>query len=208
MASRTRRRLIFCSLIVALALPAEAILLQAATSDPKTVAIEWVQSLSTDSLRDVSDDIASFPFIYRRAIMGALTPERRSEIWRRAINRYLSAHPDLSADAVAALQRASALASPENLSNPTAAAKAETAAVGAQLRVLLGKEDADELLYRLGPRDGAVRRGATFDLSAIRRGARCVRDRPAPRGHRGGPADLRDLSRHADAERRVRQKTR
>jgi hypothetical protein len=82
------------------------------------------------------------------------TPERRSEIWRRAINRYVNTHPDLSAEAVAALQTAFTLASPENLSAPSAAAKAQTAAVGAQLRVLLGKEEADDLLYRLGPRDG------------------------------------------------------
>jgi hypothetical protein len=153
-ASRTRRRLILCSLIVALTLPAEAILLQAATSDPKTLAIEWAQSLPEDVLRAVGDDIASFPFIYRRAIMRFSKPERRSQIWRACIYEFLNAHPDLPAETVAALQSAIALATPENLSNPSAAAKAQTQALGEKLRALLGKEDADDVLYRLGPRDG------------------------------------------------------
>jgi len=135
-------------------LPAEAILLQAATSDPKTVAIEWAQSLPADALRAVSDDISSYPLIYRRAIMRALPPDRRSQVWRWIIREYLNTHPDLSDEAVAALQSAIALATPENLSNPTPEAKAQTQALGAKLRALIGKEDADDVLYRLGPRDG------------------------------------------------------
>jgi hypothetical protein len=87
--------------------------------------------------------------------MRASSPARRSQIWRAYIIGYVNTHPDLSADALALLRTAIQLASPENLSTPSAAAKAQTAAVGAQLRAVIGKEDADDVLYRLGPRDGS-----------------------------------------------------
>src|SRR5262245_39016037 len=98
------------------------VLLQAAsTTDAKTAAYEWASGLSSDALDNVSDDIGNFPLIYRRAIMHAQTPEKRSRIWRRHIARYINTH-DLSAEVVAMLESASDLASPENLSAPTPAA--------------------------------------------------------------------------------------
>jgi hypothetical protein len=147
--------LIFCALVVALTLPIESVLLQAvSTSDPKDAARQWAAGLSTDSLDRAADQIRAYPQMYRRAIMRAATPVLRSQVWRGHIGNYLQTHPDLDVATVALLQAAVALASPENLSAPTAEAQAQVRTVGDAIQAALGKEDAEYVLYRLGPRDG------------------------------------------------------
>jgi hypothetical protein len=147
--------LIFCVLVVALTLPLESVLLQAvSTATPTEAAIQWAAGLSADSLDRAGDQIRAYPFIYRRAIMRALSPERRSQVWRANINDYIQSHPDLNAGTVAVLQAAADLASPENLSNPTAEARVRVKLIGDQVQALIGQEEAQTVLYRLGPRDG------------------------------------------------------
>jgi len=152
--ARTRRRIVVSLVVLALTLPVESVLLQAVSTDAKTAAFEWAASLSPDELVGIGDQVASFPTLYRRAIMRAATPELRSRFWRKHLNRYINTHPDLSTDALGLLYRAIDLASPENLGSSSPEARAEMKSVGDQLQVLLGKEDAQEALYRLGPRDG------------------------------------------------------
>jgi len=153
--TRTRRRLLFCCLVVAFTLPVESVLLQAvSTPDVKTAAIEWATSLSPEVFERVSADVANYPLYLRRAIMRAASPQRRSQVWRGHIASYVDTHPDLSASALELLNEASALASPENLSTADAAARARMKSVGDQLKALIGQEDVDNLLYRLGRRDG------------------------------------------------------
>lgn len=155
MTKRTRRRLIFCALVVALTLPVESVLLQAvSTSDPTEAARQWAVGLSADSLAQAADDIHNYPFMYRRAIMGAAAPELRSRTWRGHIGDYLQTHPDLNGATVGLLQTAIALASPENLSAPTADVQAQVKATGDAIQAALGREDAMYLLYRLGPSEG------------------------------------------------------
>ena len=155
MTTRSRRRLIFCTLVVALTLPLESVLLQAvSTSDPQEAARQWAVGLSADSLGQAANQVRDYPFIYRRAILGAATPAQRSQIWRDHISGYLQTHPDLDAATVGLLETAISLASPENLSAPTAEAQAQVKAVGDAIQAALGREDALYLLYRLGPADG------------------------------------------------------
>jgi hypothetical protein len=153
--ARTRRRLIFSLVLFALTVPVESVLLQAvSTTDAKTAAIDWAASLSQDSLSAAADNIEQYPFVYRLGIMKALSPLGRAFVWRVRITRYILGHSDLTDDTVSLLRQARALATPDNLSNPSADARAQMKSIGDQLVTAIGKDDADQLLYRLGPRDG------------------------------------------------------
>jgi len=152
---KTRRRAFVGMLVVALTLPAESILLQALdTPTVQGAAQDWVSSLSPTDLNTAAASIQNFPFVYRRAIMTALGPTLRSFVWRAHIAIYVRNHPELDSNAVALLQAASGLATPDNLAHPTADSRAQIDLVANQIKALLGKDAAEYLLYRLGPPDG------------------------------------------------------
>jgi hypothetical protein len=141
--------------VAALTLPAESILLKALeTPTVEGAAQAWVASLPSDALEGAAESIQSFPFTYRREIMTALAPGLRSKVWRAHIDAYVQGHPELDSNAVALLQAASDLASPDNLAHPTDDSRAQIDIVGNQIKALLGKDTAEYLLYRLGPNDG------------------------------------------------------
>lgn len=154
MTATTRRRVIACLIAVALTLPVEGILLQAiSTPSTKQAVRAWVASLSPDDLLAAADSIQSYPVMYRKEIMRALTPALRAEIWREHIQRYMDTHPHLSSDAIPVLQGAIALITPE-LFDPRGDKQREaTALIADQLTAILGRGEAEYLLYRLGPRD-------------------------------------------------------
>lgn len=155
MTSQTRRRVFVCLVVAALTLPAESILLKALeTPTVQGAAKGWVASLSPDDLTGAAGSIQSFPFTYRREIMTALAPGLRSKVWRSHIAAYVQDHPELDSNALALLQAASDLASPDNLAHPTDDSRAQIDIVGSQIKALLGKDTAEYLLYRLGPNDG------------------------------------------------------
>jgi hypothetical protein len=140
---------------VALTLPAESILLKAVSTSSQTeAATAWVADLSASEIRAAARKVQEYPLAYRRAILRELTAQERSDVWRAHIGAYITAHPELSAEAVAALQAAGDAASPEALSAPTAASRGHIAVVAAEVERLLGREAAEYLLYRLGPKDG------------------------------------------------------
>lgn len=155
MTSQTRRRVLVCMVMVALTLPAESILLKALeTPSPQAAAQQWVASMSPADLASVAESIQSYPFAYRREIMTGLAPGLRSQVWRAHIATYITSHPELDSNAVALLQAASDLASPQNFAHPTDDSRAQIDIVGNQIKALLGKDTAEYLLYRLGPNDG------------------------------------------------------
>jgi|SRR5579862_1515318 len=155
MTSQTRRRVFVSIVMVALTLPAESILLKAIdTPTDQAAAQQWAAAQSPDSLAADAASIESYPFAYRRQIMMGLPPGLRSQVWRNHIATYIQSHPELDSTAVALLQSASDLASPQNLSQPTGDAVAQIDMVGNQIKALLGKDVANYLLYQLGPNDG------------------------------------------------------
>jgi len=144
-----------CLVAVALTLPAESILLQAVATPDSTQAISsWVAGLSYSDLNTAADTVQGYPFAYRKAIMAAVAPGKRSSVWRNHIQMYIDGHPQLDAAALAALEAAMDAASPDAFATPTDDSRARTETVGQQLMMLIGKDDTDYLLYRLGPRDG------------------------------------------------------
>ena len=155
MTARTRRRVVICALAVSLTLPVETVLLRAISTPDTTQAVQtWASSLSAESLNQAADSIQAYPFAYRRAIVRTLSDTRRSDVWRRHILRYRDAHPELPGLAVELLDAAAALVTPGFVSHPTPDERARAKAIGDQLVTVIGREAAEHVLYRLGPRDG------------------------------------------------------
>jgi hypothetical protein len=155
--AQTRRRIWIAVIALALALPAESVLLQAgSTLDQVQAADDWAASLSAADLTAAASQIESYSFVYRRAIMKAAWPSLRSAVWQHHIEAYMDAHPDLPSDAVPVLKAVTAAATPEVLSDPTDAERAEIDSLAEQVQAVLGQDVADYLLYRLGPPDTAV----------------------------------------------------
>jgi hypothetical protein len=154
--AKTKRRVFIALVVAALALPAETILLKALSSPTaEDAAHAWVSGLSAGQRIREAGRIQSYPFAYRRALMGVLTPDMRSTVWKAHIYAYIQTHADvLDDDALAALEAAAAAASPETFDAPSAASRAQAAAVAVQVEARLGREVAEYLLYRLGPKDG------------------------------------------------------
>ncbi len=151
---RFSRSLVTIALTIALTLPVEIVLLEAlATPEEEAAVYEWVASLSTQELDLVADQVSFYPEAYRKEVMRALRPERRSEVWRDHIKTYVAERPWLSADVIPVLEAAIALATPQALSSPSEADRAQIRLVAEQVENLLGREEAEYLLYRLGPRD-------------------------------------------------------
>jgi hypothetical protein len=141
----------------ALTLPAETILLHALTT-PSTqqAARTWVTSLTDAQTSAAASVIQSYPFAYRREIMRRLSPQQRSAVWQGHIKRYIAAHPGLDASTAALLYNAASLATPAELSAPTDATRTQISIIADQIKVLLGKSQADYLFYRLGPADNSI----------------------------------------------------
>jgi hypothetical protein len=161
------RRLLFLSVLVALlTVPVETILLRAVQSTDDTTAIQtWADSLDQTDLQTAASQIQIYPFQYRRAIMLDLTSKGRSAVWRRHLQTYLQTHTALDPAAVDAINAASALASPDYFEGPTADARAQLHAVASQIESLLGRDQAEYLLYYLGPKDGTF---ASFEPVSMR----------------------------------------
>ena len=113
MTASTRSRLLLCLVVGLIALPAEMLLLPVArTPNPIAAAVEWTASLDSAELRDAAANIEAYPPVYRKAIMGALTPDDRSSAWRQFFQNYLEANRSLTADQIAVVREAMDVASP------------------------------------------------------------------------------------------------
>ena len=157
MTAKTRRRVVACVVALAIALPAETILLQAlATPSTKKAVRQWAASLSAEDLLRAGDTIQSYPVLYRREIMRASSSTRRAEIWRDHLQTYLNTHPGLSSDAIPVLSSAIELITPALFSAGGEKQREQTRLIADQLSAILGRAEAEYLFYRLGPKDDAI----------------------------------------------------
>jgi hypothetical protein len=155
---QAKRRVLVCLVVLAVTVPVEMVLLRAlAAPDAREEVRVWVTSLSPGDLTAAAAEIQAYPLRYRKEIMRALPPAMRSATWRAHIAAYVQSHPGLDESTRIALEAAAAAASPEALSQPTTASRLQMRLVAEQLVALIGREDVENLLYRLGPKDG------TFD---------------------------------------------
>jgi hypothetical protein len=144
-----------CVVAMVLTLPIETVLLRAiATPSSQAGVRAWVSSLSADYLENAAAQIHAYPLIYRKEILRGLGGAARARVWTRHIARYRDNHPGLSPAAGELLDEAVSLLTPEFFSAPTSDQRAQAKRIGDQLVLLIGREEAEFLLYRLGPRDG------------------------------------------------------
>jgi hypothetical protein len=153
---KIRQRIVLCTIALVIALPAETILVQAVTEpSAESAARTWTTSLTSADLDQAAARIESYPLMYRKEIMRALTPEKRAMVWRRHLAEYLDAHPSLDDAAVTSIRAALALATAEAFSaSAPKTLQAQTRILSEQIEALIGREEARSLLYRLGPADG------------------------------------------------------
>jgi len=140
--------------MLALTLPAETILLKALQADETQAVSEWVTDLSSTQLAEAADGIRFYPLAYRRGIMARLSPDARASAWQRHIRRYVNEHPELDGGTLDLLRAAQSALTSRALSAPTAEDRASIHAVASQVEKALGRDTAEFLLYRIGPRDG------------------------------------------------------
>ena len=154
MTASTRSKLMFTLIIGLIALPAEALLLPVArTPNPSVAALEWAASLDPTELRAAATHIETYPGLYRKAIMGSMSPADRSEAWRAYFTKYAASHT-LSAEQHAVIQEAIDIASPEAFTTPVSAAvKARIGKIFTKSEAVLGKAVATELFITLGPKE-------------------------------------------------------
>ncbi len=157
MTNGTRRLLIACAIVAGVAVPIEGVLLAAMrTPNAAVAAHEWAASLRTEDLQDAALRIQSYPYFYRRAIMTALEPAGRAQVWRRYLSSYTTAHPDLDVAARALIGRAASAMTPDVFDdNPPADHVAELANVFEISLTVFGRRTATDLFMRLGPDDAS-----------------------------------------------------
>lgn len=165
MSTRTRRLVFFAVLLVVLAIPAESVLLRALIQPSEQAAVQdWVADLDQKELATATESIQLYPFLYRRELLRRQSPEGRSRVWRGHIQSYISSHSDLDANEIELLKTMSGLLVPSYFDQPTDAARTSVHAVAEQIQTVLGRDEAEFLLYRLGPRDGTF---ASFEPMAM-----------------------------------------
>ena len=149
----TRRMLIACAMLAALAVPVESVLLAAMrTPDTAMAAHSWARTLSSNELQDAALHIETYPYFYRRAIMTALEPEERAQVWRRYLATYAASHPEMDVAARALLSRASMAMTPDVFDDHPPADRVAALADVFEIGVaVLGRHTATDLFMRLGP---------------------------------------------------------
>ncbi|WP_181043832.1 bacteriocin fulvocin C-related protein [Actinokineospora auranticolor] len=128
----------------------------ASSDDAKARA--WVAA-NRAALPTTYDAVVAHPLAHRRAIVQALPAKVRSELWVEQLDRYLRSRSNLSAEQVAYVREARAVAAREST---FAGVAAEGSALAGRLQHLhdegvrvLGHQEAARLIAILGPSDHA-----------------------------------------------------
>ncbi|MFY0531479.1 bacteriocin fulvocin C-related protein [Nannocystis pusilla] len=93
------------------------------------------------------DDLIRFPEAYRGRISAALSPAQRTSLWRQHFQAYQDAHPELSAEQAAFIDKAAAMTSPEFF---TGGRRATMAALESEAKMLFPEDRGYGVLARLG----------------------------------------------------------
>jgi hypothetical protein len=145
-----------CLILGLVTLPVEALILPiASTPDAEVAALEYVETMSPAELDAAAADLSAFPSVYRRAIMGELTPERRAEVWRAQLQLFLDSHRELTPGQAAVVRDAMALLTPAAVrADVSAEIRAQMGATFTKAVAELGPQTAGQLFVTLGPKAG------------------------------------------------------
>jgi len=154
MTRSTRRRLTVSFVLALLVLPVETLLVPVArTPTQAAAAVQWAASLSAEDAQAAGDQIEDYPAVYRRALMGVLSSDNRSVVWRAHFQKFLHSHPELSPAQVAVIQDAIDIAGPGAFAPPIRDdIKERISEVFREANLLLGPEAAADLFVNLGPK--------------------------------------------------------
>jgi hypothetical protein len=120
-------------------------------------AQQWAANLTTDQLSSAATSIQSYPFLYRKAIMGRLPATTQSYVWQTFLQTYLSSNPNMNPDAVDALQQLLTFVTPDHFGRAaTASEQSAIQALAARVVADLGQDTAKSLLYYLGPSQSSL----------------------------------------------------
>jgi hypothetical protein len=153
MTARTRRRLTFCFVLGLIALPAEALLLPVAhTPDAATAAHEWVADRTNSEISDAVANIENYPAAYRRALMATLSPADRAAAWQSHFDRFVGAHPELTASQRAIIADARTMLTADAFQPPLSPElQAQVTQVFEAATKSLGATATKELFVTMGP---------------------------------------------------------
>jgi hypothetical protein len=155
MTTSTRRCVWLCAVLMILVAPVAFVTWPTILGTDADAPRWWVADLSAADIDNASRSIEEYPIAYRRAIMKALSPEKRSVAWRNYIKKYLNSHPALSLEAMGSLRDVSDRFTPEFFAaRPSATALADLESVAKRVREHVGMAAAREVLVNLGPEDG------------------------------------------------------
>jgi hypothetical protein len=79
-------------------------------------------------------------------------------VWQRHIAAYVDSHPGLDPAAVALLETVLARVTPDLMGNASSADREEIGRLATELSGIIGREETELVLYRLGPRDNFMAR--------------------------------------------------
>lgn len=141
----------WCLVLAALTLPPEFLALEVLADSPRPLASVWVSRMDATALKAAAGTISEYPVEYRRALLAALAPEDKAQVWRRVASNYIGAHPTLAASSVELLREVEALAVTSSFVNQTEKAKSRLTTVANSVRSSLGEDAYRELFLAAGP---------------------------------------------------------
>ncbi|WP_437337215.1 bacteriocin fulvocin C-related protein [Sorangium sp. So ce394] len=153
------------------AAPSEAALLEGVRADAGCDAIyEWV-TRNADRLPTRYADVTRYPMTYRKAIVSTFDPEAKSSFWKEHFRHYMAAHPELTAEQAAFIQKLGASASADFFSRSPgdAAAEAIIDNLSREGLMLFDKDSLGQIIAQLGPdteEKGSVGGATTYLMGA------------------------------------------
>ena len=165
MRSSTRRIVFLSLLVLLLTVPAELVLLRAIAEPDQNAAVRtWATSQTEAELQSAAANIQSYPVLYRREIMRALSPVDRVRVWRSHLLNYLQAKPSLDTNAGALIATLAGMLTPDMFVQATDEQRASVKSIAEQIQAVIGPTEARFLMERLGPDDGTF---ASFEPMAM-----------------------------------------
>lgn len=124
------------------------------------------------------DEISRFPVAYRRSIFGALPAEAKSRLWQQHFEAYRAAHPELTGEQGAFIDKLSATFSPELYvaaagGEPSEEVDATIEALEAEAATLFSVDEQYALMANLGPDESTAENDTVASIAPRARACEC-----------------------------------
>ncbi|MEV4457187.1 bacteriocin fulvocin C-related protein [Microbispora sp. NPDC049633] len=125
-----------------------------AFAESPSAAAGWVRA-NSGNLPQHYDDFIQYSKVYRQAIYTALPPQAQGQLWSEHLDRYVAAHPGLTAQQREVVAQARQLVSSGLLTagEPTGEAASRLHALRLAAIAAYGQDEAGALIATLGPKE-------------------------------------------------------